>query len=145
MKRALLLLLATACATPEGTVRAGGITIDRGFAFAPPMTSEAAAYFTIVNRSGAPDTLRAITSPIAQAAMLHGQSSSGGMVQMHDMAAPVIGARDSLVLAPGGTHLMLMTLDHLPRPGDTISVTLEFARAGSLTVPLPVRAYGDAP
>ena len=42
--------------------------------------------------------------------MLHGQVPDGGMVRMEHVAAPVVPAGDSLVLAPGGTHLMLMNL-----------------------------------
>jgi copper(I)-binding protein len=40
---------------------------------------------------------------------------------------------------------MLMNLSHLPAPGDSITVSLVFARAGSVTMRLPVRSYGDAP
>lgn len=141
-----MLLLAGACAARErGAVSVGDLQVHGAFAFAPPTTSEAAGYFTVVNRGSSPDTLRSISSPIAAGAMLHGQVPDGGMVRMVHIEAPVVAARDSLALAPGGTHLMLMTLNHLPRVGDSISVTLDFARAGAVTVMLPVRAYGDAP
>jgi copper(I)-binding protein len=142
----LLLLLATACsARGADVVSVGDLGVHSTFAFAPPTTSEAAGYFTVVNRGRRPDTLLTITAPIAAGAMLHGQAQDGGIVRMQPIEAPVIPAHDSLVLAPGSTHLMLMTLDHLPKPGDTIAVTLNFARAGAVTVALPVRAYGDAP
>lgn len=141
-----MLLLPGACAPREpGVVAAGNLEVHGAFAFAPPTESEAAGYFTVVNRGTVPDTLLALTSPIAGAAMLHGQVPDGGMVRMVHLDAPTIPARDSLVLAPGSAHLMLTTLDRLPRPGDTIAVTLTFARAGAVNVRLPVRAYGDAP
>ena len=141
-----MLVLAGACTAREpGVVAAGDLEVHGAFAFAPPTTSEAAGYFTVVNRGGLPDTLLALTSPIAGGAMIHGQVPDGGMVRMVHIDAPAVPARDSLVLAPGGTHLMLMTLDRLPRPGDTIAVTLTFARAGAVNVGLPVHAYGDAP
>ena len=141
-----MLLLSGACAASEpGTVAAGNIEVRGGFAFAPPTTSEAAAYFTVKNRGGRPDTLVTVASSIAAGAMLHGQVADGGLMRMEHIAAPVIAAGDSLVLSPGGRHLMLTTLDRLPLPGDTITVTLTFARAGTVRVDLPVRAYGDAP
>jgi len=141
-----LLLLPGACGpSGPGAVAAGNLEVHGAFAFAPPTETEAAGYFTVVNRGNAPDTLLTLTSPIAGGATLHGQVPDGGMVRMVHLDAPVIPARDSLVLAPGGAHLMLMTLNHLPRPGDTIAVTLTFARAGAVSVNLPVRAYGDAP
>ena len=64
---------------------------------------------------------------------------------MEHIPASAIAAGDSLALVPGGTHLMLMTLDRLPRVGDTITVVLTFARAGTVRVSLPVRSYSDAP
>ena len=141
-----LLLLAAACTAREpGVVTAGDLSVHGAFSFAPPTPSEAAGYFTIVNSGGRPDTLLTVASPIAAGAMLHGQVQDGGMVRMTHVEAPVVSAGDSLVLAPGGTHLMLITLDRLPKPGDSIPVTLTFARAGVVSIMLPVRAYGDAP
>jgi periplasmic copper chaperone A len=141
-----LLLLAGACTAREaGVVTAGDVKVHGAFSFAPPTQSEAAGYFTVVNSGRQPDTLLSVTSPIAAGAMLHGQVQDGGMVRMTHLEAPVVPAGDSLVLQPGGTHLMLMTLDRLPRPGDSVPVTLTFSRAGTMSVMLPVRAYGDAP
>ena len=145
MKRAALLLLAGACTARSGGVAAGDLEVHGAFSFAPPTTSEAAGYFTVVNRGRQADTLLRVTSPIAAGAMLHGQVQDGGMVRMTNVEAPVVPASDSLVLSPGGTHLMLMTLDRLPKPGDTVPVTLTFSRAGAISILLPVRAYGDAP
>ena len=140
------MLLATAC-TPRdaGVVAAGDLSVHGAFAFAPPTTSEAAAYFTVVNHGSVPDTLVSITSGVAASAMVHGQVPDGAMVRMQHIEAPVVLPHDSLALAPGGTHLMLMDLKSLPRPGDSISVTLTFSHAGPVTLMLPVRAYGDAP
>ena len=145
MRTAFLLLLVSACTGREKRVTAGDLEVHGAFSFAPPTTSEAAGYFTVVNRGRQPDTLLAVTSPIAAGAMLHGQVQDGGMVRMTHLEAPVVPAGDSLVLRPGGTHLMLMSLDRLPRPGDSVPVTLTFSRAGTVTVMLPVRAYSDAP
>jgi copper(I)-binding protein len=140
----VLLVTVAACAAREpGTVVAGDLEAHGAFTFAPPTTSEAAGYFTIVNRGQVSDTLTGVTSPLAASAMVHTQVPDGGMMRMTHVEAPVVPARDSLVLAPGGTHLMLMVLDRLPRPGDSVPVTLTFARAGSMTLMLPVRPYGD--
>lgn len=146
MRLLVLPFLLGACTAAEpGVVRKGDLEIHGAFAFSPPTASEAAGYFTVVNRGSVPDTLVGITSPVAASAMLHAQVPDGGMMRMEHVEAPVLPPRDSLVLAPGGNHLMLMNLDHLPQPGDSISVTLAFARAGAVTVVLPVRSYADAP
>jgi hypothetical protein len=47
--------------------------------------------------------------------MLHMQVPDGGMVRMEHIAAAPVPPRDSLVLAPGGTHLMLVNLSNCPR------------------------------
>lgn len=146
MRLAALLLLATACSPRDGSVvSAGDLEVRRAFAFSPPTTSEAAGYFTVVNRGPAPDTLLGISSPLAASAMLHGQVPDGGMVRMEHVEAAVIPASDSLVLAPGGMHVMFMSLEHRPQPGDSIAVRLRFARAGEVTLMIPVRSYSDAP
>jgi periplasmic copper chaperone A len=139
---ALALVLVGCSATGSGGNPAG-ITIEAGFAFAPPTTSEAAAYFTIVNSAATPDSLLGVSSPLAAQAGLHHTTQSDGMMQMQAMGPVVIAAHDSLVMKPGTTHLMLTSLNSLPRVGDTITVTLRFSHAGMVTVPLPVRAYGD--
>jgi hypothetical protein len=142
----MVLLLVSACVPSDGSVvKAGDLEIHGAFAFAPPTPTEAAGYFTVVNRAGTPDTLVSITSTISASAMVHGQVPDGGMVRMQHVDAPVVPAGDSLVLQPGGSHLMLMDLERLPKPGDSISVTLVFSRAGPVALMLPVRAYGDAP
>lgn len=122
-----------------------GIQVVRAFAFAPPTQSEAAAYFIARNGGAAADTLVAIHSADAASAMVHGQETDGGRVRMTARGAIPIAAGDSLVLEPGGTHLMLVDLRRRPQPGDTMRVTLEFAQAGRLAVDLPVRSYGDMP
>ena len=146
MRLAALWLLAAACSRGDGrVVSAGDLEVRDAFAFSPPTTSEAAGYFTVVNRGSTPDTLLAISSPIAASAMLHGQVPDGGMVRMEHVEAAVIPARDSLVLAPGGMHVMFMDLERRPQPGDSIAVRLRFARAGEVTLMIPVRSYSDAP
>jgi len=136
-------VLATACTARQPAV--GNLEVHGAFLFAPPTASEAAGYFTVVNHGSTPDTIVKITSPAAASVMLHGQVPDGGMVRMQHIDAASIAPGDSLVLAPGGTHLMLMNLSRLPQPGDSVGLTLVFARAGAMTVTLPVRSYTDAP
>lgn len=121
------------------------VDVVGGFAFAPPTQDEAAAYFVVRNQGSTTDTLVAVHAPDAARAELHGQERAGDRVQMTARGRVPIAAGDSLVLAPGGTHLMLMDLRRKPVPGDTVRVTLELAHAGLVAVNLPVRAYGDAP
>ena len=59
----------------------------------------------------------------------------------HLMVLP-IPAGGELRLEPGGTHIMFEDFSEMPRAGDSLAVTLRFARAGSVTLELPIRVYG---
>ncbi|MBK9067247.1 MAG: copper chaperone PCu(A)C [Gemmatimonadetes bacterium] len=90
----------------------------------------------ITNRGTTPDTLLGASSPAAAGAMLHGGSMA------HVMTLP-IPAGGTLALAPGGTHIMLTDFVAMPQAGDSLTLILTFARAGRVTLQLPVRKYGD--
>ena len=137
-----LLLVAPLLAACSGTQR---VTVSHGFAFAPVSGGTMAAYFTLVNRGRSADTLTAVVSPLASSAAVHEQMSMDGMVHMQPAGPLPIAAGDSVVLAPGGRHLMLELSGAAPAVGDSLPLTLRFARGGEVRVRLPVRAYGDAP
>jgi copper(I)-binding protein len=62
------------------------------------------------------------------------------MVMIEQAAIP---PGDSLHLAPGALHLMLTSLDRLPRAGERIPLTLRFAHAGAVTLEIPVQPYSQ--
>lgn len=129
---------------PLATSDSGTIVITRAYAFAPPSPSEAAAYFTAANHGEQADTLVGVAAAGASSASLHRSVEEGERVTMQMLERVGIEPGDSLVLEPGGTHLMLVGLTRAPHPGDTMRVTLRFAHAGNLELALPVRPYGDA-
>ncbi len=64
---------------------------------------------------------------------------------MREAAGVDIPAGATVVLAPQGTHLMLMGLPQPLVAGERFPLTLEFARAGTLVVSVRVVAPGDEP
>lgn len=136
------LLLATlalgACrrGPPTASATLGDLELRDGFAFRPITPASGAAYFRIRNTGRQPDTLLEVSSPVTRGAMFHG----GDMAQLPVIAIPAGG---EFTLAPGRTHLMLNDYDPLPQAGDSLPVVLRFARAGTLTVKLPVRRYSE--
>jgi copper(I)-binding protein len=42
-------------------------------------------------------------------------------------------------MKPGSYHLMLLGLKHDLKPGDTVTLTLRFAKAGQISLQAPVR------
>jgi copper(I)-binding protein len=108
-----------------------------------PHQNVGAAYLTLQSASG--DTLTDASSPEAGMVMLHQSTQTGGMAGMEDMDSLKLPAGKPVTLAPGGMHLMLMDLKRSLKPGDTLHLSLHFAKGGSedVAVPvLPVRATG---
>lgn len=141
------LLLTAGCGSGAPEAGAGNgsdsLRVEGAFAYAPPVGEAAAMYFTVHNRAGSPDTLVHINTIDAAGASYHRSVVDGGLVRMQPMAVLEIPASDSLVLRPGGTHVMLTGLKR--RPGDTVHVSLTFAHAGNRLLVVPILAPGDEP
>ena len=133
---AVAALVACRSTVPEARVTVGDLRITQGFAYEPIIQSSGAAYFTVENRGSTPDTLLGVSSSAAAGAMLHG----GAMAHMSALEIP---AGATIALRSGDTHVMLSDFTTMPRAGDSLPVTLQFARAGSVTLQLPVRMYGE--
>ena len=101
-----------------------------------------AAYMTIANKGDAGDLLKSARTPKAQSVELHQTiMTDDGVMQMRKVEGAVpIEAGASLVLRPGGTHLMLLGLQDALAAGEELILTLEFANAGPVDVVVPVSA-----
>ena len=140
-----VILIASACQAgirDGGTARPGAeLTVEGAYAYAPPASGEVAVYFTVHNPAEAPDTLVHVNTPEAAGVMYHRNVVEGGLVRMEHLETLAVGGRDSLVLAPGGLHLMLTSVK--PRsPGDTLHLALNFAHAGNRMVTVVIREPG---
>jgi copper(I)-binding protein len=139
-----VLVLLTACAgdplldrVASDTVTAGDLTIHTVFALPPFTDAPMPVYFTVENRALVADTLLVARSPATGTVIFHG----GAMDAMDAIAIP---ARGELALRPGGLHLMLAPPLDLPyRRGDSVTVTLTFARGSTVTIGVLVVDYAD--
>ena len=99
---------------------------------------------TILNGTDTDQRLLSASSPPAQAAELHETVEDNGVIRMvYHPEGFTIPAGDSLTLAPGGKHLMLVNLEASLEAGDAISVTLQFEPGGPMTLSAPVGAPGQ--
>lgn len=141
----LAMLLVAGCRAPDpllqrvrdASVTSGRLRIHTMYALPPFTDAPMAVYFTVGNGGSQADTLLAAASPASAEVMFHGAG-------MRMIGAQPIAPGGELVLAPGGTHLMLSPpLPSLAR-GDSVEVTLRFAHAEAVTFWVPVIDYDEA-
>jgi copper(I)-binding protein len=119
------------------------ITIGSAWIRAPaPGLGVAAGYLDIVNSSAAPIALTGATSPAADSVEIHTESHDGDMMQMRRIDALTIPSGQTVSLAPGGTHLMLLKFTGTAAP---IRVTLMFDDGSRRDVEFDLRALDGGP
>ncbi|MBI3451927.1 MAG: copper chaperone PCu(A)C [Rhodospirillales bacterium] len=135
-----ILLASAASSKAEDSVRLGALEIQSVWARAtPPAAKTGAAYLAIRNRGEAADRLIGVASPVAATVELHGHEMEGQMMRMRALADVTIPAGGEAALQAGGGHVMLIGLAAPLRAGETFPLTLRFAKAGEITVQVPVR------
>jgi copper(I)-binding protein len=123
-----------------GSAHSATIAVTRAVVPASPSPSEASAFMVIENLGETADSLTAVSSPDADTVLIH-EMTSGRMAVAADIPIEP-GGRVRLV--PGGYHLMFHGLSRQAQAGDTLTLTLHFARAGALDVRAPVLRYSEA-
>lgn len=105
-----------------------------------------AVFGTLTNTGDAAITLVAAATSAAAEVQLHETTAdgSGGMSMSEKEGGFPIPAGGTLVLEPGGDHIMLMDLTAPLEPGAEITVTLTFAGGGELTLTAPVKDFAGA-
>jgi copper(I)-binding protein len=111
----------------------------------PNAAPTAAGYLTVTNHGKAAERLLSGTSPDVQAIEPHTMSMNGGVMRMRLAAQGfVIPPGATLILSPGGDHLMLVGPRRAFKVGDHVPATLRFARAGDVKVDFEVRTTAPA-
>lgn len=138
-RRLALLVLLTACAAERPAIE-----VRSAYSYAPVTGTVAAAYFTVENHTSQADTLVSVEVAGAPVAMVHEQVPTGDMVEMRHVEALPLAPQGTVFLKPGGLHVMIEGFTRTPVVGDTLRLTLRFARAGAVVVAAPVLTYGAA-
>ncbi len=107
-----------------------------------PGVDVGAAYMTIDGGSK-DDELVSASTPRASMVHLHTVEESGGVAKMRAIEGVAIPAGKRVVLAPKGTHVMLMGLAQPLVAGEKFPLALRFAKAGERTVDVLVHGAGD--
>ena len=101
----------------------------------PPGAPAGGGYLTITNKGSEADRLVGGATAIAMKTEIHEMSMDGGVMKMRPLADGLeIAPGETVVLKPGGLHIMLMKLTGPIRRGDAVPITLTFEKAGEITL-----------
>lgn len=121
----------------------GGMTVTQAWARATPGNVKTGAiYLTATNNGASADRLIGASSPAAEKAELHEMSMDNGIMKMRPVKSLAIAPGKSLVLKPGGYHVMLTGLKAPLKEGDTVPLTLQFEKAGAIAVTAQIAKVG---
>jgi copper(I)-binding protein len=139
----LLAILPAACAEREGG-EVASLTITGAIVAEPVSGAERTAmYFSVTNRGESADELLSVSTPVAGRAEIHRTYADGGMMRMEEVSSLPVAAGETVSLAPGGLHVMLLDLNQPLWSGDRIDATLRFRAMGGVAIRAEVVAYED--
>lgn len=145
-RRLALTALAAALAVPAVAhdYRLGTLEISHPWTRATPPTAQAGGGFlTITNRGTAADRLLAARSTVSDRVEVHEMKMDGNVMRMRELEKGLeIPAGATVMLKPGGFHIMFMGLKAPFAKDAKVPVTLVFEKAGSLDITLDVEALG---
>lgn len=142
------LLFTTAC---NRDVAPSEVNWNNAYLVQPVGTAPAVMYLVINNTTDEPDTLLEVSSPLSREIEIHEEISHDSvhegmpvnMVHMNHIEFLPIPAGSSVHLEPGATHLMIHNPEIPFEPGDSITFSLTFARAGVIEGKVAVITYAD--
>ncbi len=125
-------------------VKAGDLVITQAWSRATPGGAKVGGgYLTIENKGSTPDRLIGGSADVADKVEVHEMAMNNGVMTMRPLdKGLVIEPGKTVKLAPGGYHLMLLDLKSPLKQGDKLPVTLEFEKAGKVSLSLDVQSIG---
>ncbi len=130
------------CLLPTAGWAADAVQVSDAWTRATPgQATSSAVYLTIVSAQA--DAVVAATTPIA-AASLHLHQMLNGIGQMRAVERVAITAATPFHFAPMGYHIMVTGLKAPLKPGDHFPLTLNFEKAGPVTVAVTVRPLRES-
>lgn len=106
------------------------------------MARAGAAFVTITNSGSSDDRVIAAQAPVSDVAELHTHIKEGDVMRMRPVEDIPVKAGETVVLKPGGLHVMFMGLHEGLKEGQTFPLTLTFEKAGAVETTVTVGAAG---
>ncbi len=101
---------------------------------APPVASVMAAYMHIKNNSNKEKVISEISSPQFKRVEIHEMSMANGMMNMKQLKALPIKAQQTVMLEPGGIHVMLIKPLKPLKHEDRVTLTFKFSSGESTII-----------
>lgn len=105
----------------------------------PPGAPNTAAFLSLTNDGSADLALVAVETTVAKRAELHTHQMVDGMAQMRQVEKIALPVGQTVVLAPGGLHIMLFDLTRELKEGDKVELTLIYSDGSRQPVVADVR------
>src|SRR5699024_1650743 len=129
-----LACLFSACSSQQAkkdNKTANKISIKKSWVRPANQGTNSAAYLTITNGTAQADTLLNVASTAADMVGVHETyRNEQGMTGMKEAETIIIQPDSSLILEPGGYHIMLMDLEKTLQEGDSVQIFFNFAVSG---------------
>jgi hypothetical protein len=98
----------------------------------------AAVYFQLDNHTQNADELIGASSNIADIVEIHESKMENDVMQMNMVPTIQLGVDDEVIFAPGGYHIMLISVEQELKSGDHIGVILHFRDHEDLVINVSV-------
>jgi hypothetical protein len=125
-------------------VKAGDLVITQAWSRATPGGAKVGGgYLTIENKGSTPDRLIGGSADVAGKVEVHEMAVNNGVMTMRPLDKGLtIEPGQTVKLAPGGQHLMLLDLKNPLKAGEKLPITLDFEKAGKVKVTFDVEGVG---
>jgi periplasmic copper chaperone A len=139
----LLLVLCVGSTARAQTSVASKIVVEQPFARATPKGAmTGAAYMTLVNNGASADRLVGATTPVADKVQFHKETEDNGVSRMREVHSVDLEPGAKVSFKPGDMHMMIVGLKQPLVQGQTLSLALQFEKAGNIEVTVPIQGIG---
>jgi hypothetical protein len=128
------------CAMSSAPAARAGVAISHQWLRYVAPSVPAAGYFRLRNNSDKAVLFDGAESSACGKLALHESVVQNGTVRMEVVQAISVPPGGAVSFQPGAYHLMCMSPTHAVRPGQTVTVTLQFQDHSSLNSDFPVYA-----
>ena len=114
------------------------LTINEAWARPASAGGNSAVFFVIDNQTTEDDVLLMASTDVATAE-LHLSMMEGEVMKMMPQESVAVPANTAVEFKPGSFHVMLIGLEKDLLVGETVTVELQFEKAGEITVIAPIK------